>query len=78
MSEQCSDCRFFKASKAEREAGYCRRHPPVLEARGRMLCELPYGTWIAVRSADWCGEYEPKEVPAKLRMQMTPPKGASE
>jgi hypothetical protein len=49
--EQCYDCHFYRGNSKE---GYCHRRAPVISP------SVSIALFPAVKSEDWCGEYERK------------------
>ncbi len=65
MSEQCSNCRFFR--RFEGRDAICRRHAPrplnALDPDGVKPGDLYFSPWPFVDGDDWCGEWESAKLP---------------
>lgn len=54
----CGNCRFY--APANQRAGECRRFAPDYGDDSRRA------SWPILVSSDWCGEFEPRFVPAAV------------
>jgi len=58
----CSECKFFVPDLPAGDVGDCRRYPPGAYIEGDFEVTWTKYEFPDVRSDDWCGEFQPKEV----------------